>query len=320
MSAMAHSHRAALGSGDVAYGLGGDRRQARRALAVVLALTGAFTIVEAIGGILTGSLALLADAGHMLSDDISLAIALGAVWLAERPPTPNRSFGYQRAEILAALFNGVTLVAISIWIFVEAGQRFADPPEIEGGWMLAVAAAGLAVNVGAAAILWERRERSLNLAAAFRHVLADLLGSIAVIVAAAVVLVTGWLYADPVISVAIGVLILASSWSILRDSTRVLLEAAPSDIDAHEVGAAMASSDGIIEVHDLHLWEVTSGFPALSAHILVGADDDCHSRRRELDAMLHTRFGIGHTTLQVEHAQPELLQLGPTPTREERGG
>lgn len=275
----------------------------------MLALTAAITVVEAVGGLLTGSLALLADAGHMLSDNLALAIALGASWLADRPPTPNRSFGYQRAEILAALVNGIALVAIAVWIFAEAGSRLGDPPEIPGGWMLAVALAGFAANLVAAAVLWGGRAESLNVSAAFRHVLADLLGSLGVIAAAIVILASGWLYADPLIGILIGALILVSAWPILRDSGRVLLEASPAEIDAREVGRAMAAADGVVEVHDLHLWEVTTGFPSLAAHLLVARDDDCHARRRQVEAMLRKRFGITHTTLQVDHAQPRLLEL-----------
>jgi cobalt-zinc-cadmium efflux system protein len=283
-----------------------------RALAAVLALTVGLTIVEAIGGVWTGSLALLADAGHMLADDASLALALLALWIARKPPTPERSYGYRRAEILAALANGVALVAIAIWIFVEAAQRLPSPPEIRGGWMLAVAAVGLAGNGVAAAVLVRTGTANLNLRAALRHVLSDLLGSAGAIVAALVVLLTGWLQADPVVGMLIGLLILASSWSILRDSVSILLESTPRELDAREVGAALSSAPGVVEVHDLHIWTITSGFPALSAHVLVGSGEDCHARRRQLEALLDERFAIGHTTLQVEHAdRDELLEIRP---------
>src|SRR5918993_947341 len=191
----------------------------RRALALVLALTASFTVVEIIGGILTGSLALLADAGHMLSDNLSLGVALFAAWLAGRPATPERSFGYRRAEILAALANGVTLVAISIWVFVEAYSRLREPAEVLGAPMLAIAALGLLVNAAGAIGLSRSGGESLNVQGALRHVLADALGSVGVIVAALVIVLTGWSYADPLVSVAIAALILASSWSLLRDST-----------------------------------------------------------------------------------------------------
>lgn len=286
-----------------------DRGANKRALKLTLGLTSAFTLAEVAGGILTGSLALLADAGHMLSDDFSLGLALFAIWLAERPPTPRRSFGYQRAEVLAALANGVTLVLISLWIFYEAYHRLQDPPEVLGGPMLAVAAAGLAVNVTGAYILGRGRGESLNVSAAFRHVLADLAGSVGVIVAALVILTTGWREADPLIGALIGVLVLASSWGILRDSLRILLEQAPPGVEPREIGEAMAAVPGVVEVHDLHVWTVTSGFPALAAHVLVTEDSDCHERRRALESMIAERFQIGHTTLQVDHAQTQPLQI-----------
>jgi cobalt-zinc-cadmium efflux system protein len=279
----------------------GGRAESRRALGLVLALTAAYTVAEVVAGIFTGSLALLADAGHMLGDVAALGLALGAAWLATRPATPERSFGFQRAEILAALANGLALVAIAIWVFVEAVGRLDDPPEILGGWMLAVALVGVLVNLAAAGILARAAEESLNVQAAFRHVVADLASSVGVSVAAIVVLATGWRQADPIAGMLIAVLILASSWGILRDSVRVLLEATPAGIDAQEVGRRMAAADGVVEVHDLHIWMITSGFPALSAHVLVERGDDCHARRLELERMLADEFGLEHTTLQVEH-------------------
>ena len=296
---MAHSHHGDHGHAHGAHdhGRGADRR----ALALVFALTSAFMVAEVLGGLVTGSLALLADAGHMLSDALSLGVALFAVWLAGRPATPNRSFGYKRAEILAALFNGATLVAISIWIFVEAYQRFFEPPEILGGWMLAVAALGLVVNLAGAMILWRSGGESLNLQGALRHVLADVLGSVGAIAAALAILATGWRYADPIISVLIGLLVLGSSWRLVRDSSNILLEGTPPGIDASEVGRSMTRIPGVVEVHDLHVWTITSGFPALAAHVLVGRDEDCHARRRDLEEVLAREYGIEHTTLQVDH-------------------
>ncbi len=292
---MAHSHP--HGDYNHDHGRGADRR----ALAITFVLTAAFTVAEVVGGLITGSLALLADAGHMLSDALSLGVALFAVWLAGRPSSPNRSFGYKRAEILAALFNGATLVAISVWIFIEAYHRFREPPEILGGWMLVVAAVGLVVNVAGAAILSRSGGESLNLQGALRHVVADILGSVGAIAAALVILTTGWYYADPIISTLIGLLVLGSSWKLLRDSTNVLLEGTPRGIDADEVGRSMAASEGVQEVHDLHIWTITSGFPALAAHILVGRNENCHTRRRDLEELLAREYGIEHTTLQVDH-------------------
>jgi cobalt-zinc-cadmium efflux system protein len=299
------------------------RGESRRALAITLALTASFTVVEVVGGLLTGSLALLADAGHMLSDNLSLGVALFAAWLAGRPETPEKSFGYKRAEILAALANGVTLVAISIWIFAEAFSRLREPPEILGGPMLAIAALGLIVNVVGAVVLSRSGGESLNMQGALRHVIADALGSLGTIAAALVIVLTGWRYADPIASAAIAALILASSWSLLRDSTNVLLEAAPRDINTEEVGRKMVGAEGVEEVHDLHVWTITSGFPALSAHVLVGQNEDCHARRRELEDLLAREYDISHTTLQVDHVGehesethgPRFLPLGEKPPR-----
>jgi cobalt-zinc-cadmium efflux system protein len=279
------------------HGRTGDRRILAAALAVVLA----FAVVEVAGGLFADSLALLADAGHMLGDAGSLGLALFAAWIAARPATAERTYGFRRAEILAALANGVALVAIAIWVFVEAGDRFRDPPEPLGVWMLAVGAAGLVVNAAVAGMMVRGGSESLNVRAALRHVVADLLGSVGVVAAALVVLTTGWAYADPAASVAIGVLVLASSWAVLRESVGILLEESP--VDAHQVGHAMAAVPGVVQVHDLHIWTITSGFPALSAHVLVDSDADARALRLELERLLHERFGLDHTTLQVEHAQ-----------------
>jgi cobalt-zinc-cadmium efflux system protein len=295
---MAHSHDA-------------PPRGNARALALALGITASYTIVEVVGGYLTGSLAVLADAVHMLSDNVSIALALFAVWLATKPATPERTYGFKRAEVLAALANGVALVALSLWIFYEAYRRFEDPPEVLGGWMLLIAFVGMGVNVAAGAILFRERHASLNVEAAYRHVFADLLGSLGVAAAALTILLTGWLEADAVASVLIGLLVLASSWSILRDATSILLEAAPRGVDTRAVGERLACAPGVVEVHDLHIWTITSGFPALSAHVLVGQGEDCHARRRELEHLLADEFGIGHTTLQVDHAVgTSLVEMG----------
>ena len=295
---MSHDH------GDVRAG-------SRRALGLALGITALYTVAEVVGGLTTGSLALLADAVHMLSDNVALALALFAVWLADRPTTPERTYGYKRAEVLAALANGVALVALSSWIFYEAFQRFRDPPDVLGGWVLVIGVVGVAVNLAVGAILFRARSGSLNVEAAFRHVVADLLGSIGVVAAAVAILATGWLEADPLVSVLIGVLVLVSSWSILRDSTMILLEAAPSGIDTRAVGERLARAPGVVEIHDLHIWTITSGFPALSAHVLVGRGEDCHARRLELARLLDDEFGIEHTTLQVDHVgeRGELVDL-----------
>ena len=287
----AHDHRAA----------------SRRALATVLALTVVMTVVELVGGVLTGSLALLADAGHLFSDSFAIGLALGAIVLARRPSTPRRSFGFQRAEILAAFVNGLTLVLVSGWIVWEAIDRLDERPDVLGGWMLAVAATGLVVNAVAAIILLRSGRESLNVEAAYRHVLADLLGSVGVLVAALVIVTTGWTLVDPLVSLAIAVLIVASAWGVLRDSTAILMEQTPTRIDADAVARAIVEVPGVTSVHDLHVWTITSGFDALSAHVLVGRGEDCHALRRDVERMLARHFGITHTTLQVDHDAAETL-------------
>jgi cobalt-zinc-cadmium efflux system protein len=284
------------------HGALSGRRRSSRALLGALGLTLAFLVVEVVGGVVSGSLALLADAGHMLSDAGALGLAVGAAWLAARPATPDRSFGYRRAEVLAALANGVALVAIAIWIAVEALARLGSPPEVAAGPVLVIGLLGLAVNAAAARILWRARDETLNAAAAFRHVLADALGSAGVILSGVVLATTGWEAIDPLVSLAIAGLILLGSWSVLRASVDVLLESAPAGIHAEEVGAAIAAVPGVEQAHDLHIWTITSGFVSLSAHVVVGRDQDCHERRRAVEAMLHDRFGIAHVTLQMDHA------------------
>lgn len=294
------------------HGPGAWRETDRRALLIAAGLTAGFMLAEVAGGLLTGSLALIADAGHMLSDSFSLFLALGAVALASRPVTPKRTFGFKRAEILAALANGILLVLVSVWIIIEAIGRIGDPPEILGGWMLAIAVLGLIVNLVAARVLYGSSGESLNVKAALRHVLADVAGSVGVILAALVIMLTGWELADPIVSIVISVLIAASAWSILRDSVDVLLEAAPPGLDTEEIGYSMAALPGVEQVHDLHVWQITSGLPMLSAHVLVSADADCHAIRRRLETQLREDFEIDHTTLQVEHlASQDPLTIEP---------
>jgi cobalt-zinc-cadmium efflux system protein len=280
---------------------------ARRALALALSLVLAFAAVEAAAGVAAGSLALLADAAHMLSDGLALGLALFAAWLARRPATPERSFGWRRAEVLAALANALVLVGLGGLILWEAVGRLSDPPDVTGGWVLAAGAAGLVVNFGAFRIL-HGAGSGLNVRAAMLHVVADLVSSAGVVVAGLVVLTTGWAYADPLAGLAIGALVVLSTGRVLRETIGVLLEEAPAGMDAREVGAAIASAEGVVGVHDLHLWTITSGFPALSAHVLVAAGADCHAIRRELEVLLRERFDLTHTTLQVEHA-PGLIKL-----------
>jgi cobalt-zinc-cadmium efflux system protein len=280
------------------------RAENRRRLALVLGITATVTVVEVVGGVLTGSLALLADAAHMLSDNVAIGAALLAVWLAGRPSTPKRSFGYQRLEVLAALLNGLLLVALAVWILVEAYGRLSDPPDVAGGWLLGIAFVGLAANLVSAAILERGAHGNLNMSGALRHVLADALGSVGVLAAAVVLLTTGWRYADPAAGAFIGVLVLWSSWGLLRESFNILLEATPRGIDAGELKRTLEAMPGVVDVHDLHVWTITSGFAALSAHVLVAPGEDGHGRRRELEDLLARKYGIRHTTLQVDHVRP----------------
>jgi cobalt-zinc-cadmium efflux system protein len=243
----------------------------------------------------------------MLSDALALGLALFAAWLALRPATPERSFGWRRAEVLAALANALVLVVLGGWIVWAAIGRFSDPPGVTGGWVLAAGVAGLLVNLAAARVL-HGAGSGLNVRAAMLHVLADLASSAGVVLAGIVVITTGWPYADPIAGLVIGVLVMVSTFGVLRETVGVLLEGAPLGMDTREVGAAIASTPGVVGVHDLHLWTITSGFPALSAHVLVEAGADCHAIRREVDELLQERFHLTHTTLQVEHA-PGLIKL-----------
>ena len=274
----------------------------RRPLAIALVITAAFLVAEVIGGLLTNSLALLADAGHMATDVAALALALFAVWLARRPATLKRSFGLYRVEILAALVNAATLVLISFYIFWEAWQRLGEPPEVDSGPMLIVAIAGLLANAASAWVLMRGggHQESLNVRGAFLHVIGDMLGSVGAIAAALVMLTTGWYLADPILSAGIGLLILWSSWRLLRESVEVLLESTPASIDAREVQQSMATVDGVVGVHDLHVWTVTSGLIAMSGHVEVTGQRDWHDVLSDLSLLLREQFAITHVTLQPE--------------------
>ena len=279
-----------------------QERVDRKPLAIALVITSVFLIAEVIGGLLTGSLALLADAGHMATDVAALALALLAVWLARRPATPERSFGYYRVEVLAALVNAATLVAISFYIFWEAFQRIGEPPEVDSGPMLAVAIAGLGANAASAWVLSRGggHQHDLNTRGAYLHVIGDMLGSVGAIIAALVMLATGWYLADPILSAGIGLLILWSSWRLMRESVDVLMEATPGDVDPEAVRESMVAVEGVDGVHDLHIWTVTSGFVAMSAHVEVDGMRDWHEVLVELSELLRDRFDIQHVTLQPE--------------------
>jgi len=278
----------------------GRSNGSRRRLAVALVLTSTYLVAEAVGGWLTNSLALLTDAGHMLTDAASLALALFAAWLTARPAPSHRTFGYHRAEILAALANAATLLAACVWIAIEASRRFRSPPEVLAPGMFAVACGGLAVNLIAIGVLHGGHGESLNVRGAWLHVVADALGSAGAIVAASLVWAFGWTWADPAASVLIAVLILASSWRLLAEVVGVLMESAPRGIDVDEVYAAIESTLGVVGLHDLHVWSITPSRVCLSVHVAAAPDVPRGDLLRRLRATLHDRFGIDHTTIQVE--------------------
>ncbi len=281
-----------------AHGRGADRKR----LAVVLGLVLAYMLAEFIGGILTNSLALIADAGHMLSDAAALGLSVFALWIAERPPNSRRTYGYYRAEILAALVNGATLVAMAILIFVEAWRRFAEPPEVMGGAMIAVAGGGLVVNVIGLWLLNASKSSSLNIRAAWLHVLGDALGSVGAIAAGVLIWAFHWNWADPLASVLIGALVLYSSWSLVKESVAVLMESTPKNLDVDRIRDAMARLDGVDDVHDLHIWSITSGLDSLSAHVVVADHLEHAAVLRSVRQMLQEQFDIDHITIQIEPA------------------
>jgi cobalt-zinc-cadmium efflux system protein len=286
---------------------GGEADRGR--LTFALALIVAFMGVEIAAGVVGHSLALLSDAGHMLADAGALAFSLVALRLAARPAAGAMTFGFKRAEILSAQANGVTLLVLAAFIAYEAIVRLFHPPVVRGALMLIVAILGIFVNLAAARALTQANRESLNVEGSFQHILTDLYAFIGTAVAAAVILLTGFERADPIVSLLIAALMIRSGVSLVRASGRIFLEQA--------IGEALVHEPNVIEVHDLHVWEVTSGFPALSAHVLVARDSDCHTARREMEAMLHARFDVDHTTLQVDHIGGALLDIAPP--REDAG-
>jgi cobalt-zinc-cadmium efflux system protein len=284
----------------------------RRWLRVALALIAGFMVAEVVAGVLAGSLALLSDAAHMLTDAGAIALALAAARMAGRPPGGSFTFGFGRAEILSAQANGAALLVLAAALGVESVRRLFHPGDVDGLTVLLVGLLGACVNVGAAWALSRAERRSLNVEGARAHVLMDLYASLGAATAGAVILIADVPEADPVAALVVVVLMLRSGWSLLRDSGRVLLEASPRGLDPALIGRAMAAAPGVTEVHDLHVWEVTSGFPALAAHVLCRPGHDCHGLRRELEVLLHDEFGIHHTTLQVDHEHgDELLEITP---------
>ena len=301
---MPHDHH----GHDHAIAADADRGKLRLALGLILG----FMVVEVAAGLVADSLALLSDAAHMLTDAGAVGLALGAATLAARPPSGRFTFGLGRAEILSAQANGATLLVLAGVLGFEAVRRLLDPPAVEGGLVIAVGLLGAVVNLGAAWALAKAERRSLNVEGARAHVLTDLYASLGAALAGALVLLFDFRAADPIAALLVALLMLRTAWSLLRDSGRVLLEGAPQGMDPVAIGRALAGHPGVVEVHDLHVWEVTTDFPALAAHVLVAPGDDCHRIRRELQGVLGERFGIRHTTLQVDHERAdELLDIEP---------
>jgi cobalt-zinc-cadmium efflux system protein len=284
-------------------------------LTVALALVLAVLAGEIVAGIIGGSLALLADAGHMLTDAAALAFALFAAAMSARPAAGRWTFGYSRLEILAAQANGLTLALIALWVVWSAIHRLVDPSDVRGGLVLVVALAGALASLAASLVLARASRESLNVRGAFLHVLTDVAAFGAAALAGALILATGWDRFDPIASLAVAALMLWSSAQLLRESTTIFLERAPTDADPDEIGRALVAEPDVVEVHDLHVWTVTSGFPALSAHVLVTPGADCHAARRRLERTLAERFGLTHTTLQVDHAGPATVELGDATAR-----
>jgi cobalt-zinc-cadmium efflux system protein len=287
--------------------------RSRRRLLAVLLLSGGYMLVEVAGALWTGSLALAADAGHMLADTGALALALFAAWIAARPPTPAKTFGYYRVEILAALVNALILFGVAGWILLEAYQRILVPRPVLAGPMLVIAALGLGVNGISAWLLHHSAAASLNVRAAYLEVVTDALASVGVVMAAIVVMATGWTIIDPLVSVGIAVVIVPRTWRLLTQAVNVLLEGTPAHLALNEIEAAMVQVAGVRRIHDLHVWTLTSGREAMSAHVVVEDPRESDRLLEALHAVLHARFGIDHTTIQLEKDPAVALRIkGPT--------
>lgn len=302
MSEAQHNHHAGHGHSPNA-----NPDQAK--LWIALGLILGFMASEVAFGLLANSLALLSDAAHMLTDAVAIGLSILALRLALRPPKGQMTFGFRRAEILAAQFNGATLLALAVLIVYGGIRRLISPPHVTGSTMLVVALLGIAVNLAATSTLSGANRQSMGVEGAFQHIVTDLAAFIATAIAGAVILATGYFRADGIASLLIAAIMFRAAYGLLKASGRVFLEAAPEGLDVQTIGRAMAGLPCVREVHDLHVWEVGSGFPALSAHVLVGDGDDCHEIRRTLKRLLAERFGIDHTTLQVEHEGAKLLSI-----------
>lgn len=300
---MTTNHKHEAGESHVHGHAGSFRQESKSRLLIVLYVTASYMVAEIIGAFYTKSLGLLADAGHMLSDVGSLILALVAIWFASRPPNALKTYGYYRSEILAGLINGVLLVGLSVFIFFESYQRLSDPPEVKSLPMLAVAVVGLLVNFISFKLLHGVSKDSVNTRAAYLEVVSDMLATIGVIVAALIMLFTGWYQADPIISALIGLMILPRTWNLLKECTNVLMEGTPGHINLGSLRNAMLAVPGVVEMHDIHVWTITSGRDAMSGHVTINKEVPAENVLAEITRIAQEEFGINHTTFQVEETE-----------------
>jgi len=286
-----------------AHGAASVREKGVSSMLVVLGITSAYMLVEVLAGFYTGSLALIADAGHMLGDVASLILALVAFWFSSKPPNLIKTYGYYRTEIFAALINGIVLVGISLFIVWEAYRRLSDPPAVIGAPMLVVGLLGLVVNLASAKLLSHSASENLNVKAAYLEVLSDLMATAGVLVAAVVVLLSKWYLVDPIVSGAIGLMILPRTWSLLAECTHILMEGAPGHVDLAGLRAAMLAVPGVVDIHDIHVWTITSGLDAMSGHVTIDKDSPADTVLSEITTIAQEKFGLRHTTVQVEQVE-----------------
>jgi len=286
-----------------------SRSGQQKNLLIVLLMTGTFMVIEVVGGLLSGSLALLADAGHMLTDVAALGLSAFAMWMAARPSTPEKSYGYHRAEILAAVTNAVVLLLLAVWILYEAYRRAFEPPHVLGVPMLLIGLVGLAVNVASMKLLVDESASSLNVRSAYLEVLSDAISSFGVILGGGIIWMTGWVLIDPLLSAGISIFIVWRTWGLLSQAVHVLMEGVPTHLDAKEVGQAMAGVPGVKGIHDLHIWTITSGLDALSSHVVVPVGEDRDEVLERLQSLLRDRLGIDHVTLQIVEERSDRVQV-----------
>ena len=306
--ARGHEHEHEYGGGR-GHAHGVTPESDKRLLTAALGLIVAFMAGEIVVGLLAHSIALISDAAHMLTDAASIGLALVAMRLAARPPRGGYTYGLNRAEILSAQANGITLLVLSAWLTYEAVRRLISPPEVTGGWVLGTALAGVAVNLTATCLIGRANRESLNVEGVFQHIVTDLYAFVATAVAGLVIMLTGFGRADPIASLVVVALMVKAGVGLVRDSGRIFLEAAPHGLDPDRIGRALAGHPHVVEVHDLHIWQITSGMPAASAHVLVAVGEDCHAVRVDLERLLERDYHISHTTLQVDHASGPLLTI-----------